>query len=126
MTSLPTSRGCDTVPVMGGGQPRHTGAPNHEPESRRAADRAVDGDGLSLQVKHDTPPTFLVHASDDTAVPVEHSLLLYQALRRKHIPAELHVPQSVGHGFGLAVSNPQVAQWTILKLWLQGLNKARQ
>lgn len=87
----------------------------------------VDFYSNELQVKHDTPPTFLVHASDDTAVPVEHSLLLYQALRRKHIPVELHVPQSGGHGFGLAVSNPQVAQWTtILKLWLQGLNKARQ
>ena len=37
-----------------------------------------------------------------------------------------HVPQSGGHGFGLAVSNPQLAQWTtILRLWLQGLNTPR-
>jgi acetyl esterase/lipase len=75
-----------------------------------------------LQVKDDTPPTFLVHANDDTGVPVENSLLMYEALRKKHIPAELHVLLVGGHGFGLGVNKPQVGQWTeSLRLWLQGL-----
>lgn len=75
-----------------------------------------------LQVKDDTPPSFLVHANDDTGVPVENSLLMYEALRKKRIRAELHVLLVGGHGFGLGVNNRQVGQWTeSLRLWLQGL-----
>lgn len=54
-----------------------------------------------LQVTQQTPPTFLVHATDDDAVPVANSLVFYQALVKNHIPAELHVYQQGGHGFGL-------------------------
>ncbi|MFC6999015.1 alpha/beta hydrolase [Rufibacter roseus] len=54
-----------------------------------------------LQVTPDTPPTFLVHATDDKSVPVQNSLLFYQALLQHKIPAELHVYQNGGHGFGL-------------------------
>ncbi|BCS31684.1 xylanase [Luteitalea sp. TBR-22] len=75
-----------------------------------------------LQVTSETPPTFLVHASDDTAVPVDNSLLMYKALRRARVPAELHVLSEGGHGFGLALDNAHVASWTTsLKLWLQAL-----
>jgi acetyl esterase/lipase len=49
----------------------------------------------------DTPPTFLMHAADDTSVPVENSLDLFAALRSAHVPAELHVFERGGHGFGL-------------------------
>jgi acetyl esterase/lipase len=80
-----------------------------------------------LHVKDDTPPAFLVHANDDTGVPVENSLLMYQALRKKHIPAELHVPLVGGHGFGLGVNNREVGQWTeSLRLWMQALNKPKR
>lgn len=34
-----------------------------------------------LQVSKQTPPTILFHATDDKAVPVENSLLFYQALK---------------------------------------------
>jgi dipeptidyl aminopeptidase/acylaminoacyl peptidase len=34
-----------------------------------------------LQVTKETPPTFIVHATDDTGVPVENSLSFYQALK---------------------------------------------
>lgn len=77
-----------------------------------------------LQVKEDTPPTFLVHADDDTGVPAENSLLMYAALREKKIPAELHILSEGGHGFGLASNNPHIASWTeSLKLWLAYINK---
>lgn len=80
-----------------------------------------------LQVRDDGPPTFLVHANDDTGVPIENTILMYQALRRKHIPAELHVLSEGGHGFGLGLSNRHVGQWTeSLRLWLQSLNAARK
>ncbi len=54
-----------------------------------------------LHVTPQTPPTFLVHASDDKAVPVENSLVFYQALLQNNVPAEMHVYQNGGHGFGM-------------------------
>ncbi|AKQ44988.1 hypothetical protein TH63_04055 [Rufibacter radiotolerans] len=54
-----------------------------------------------LQVTAQTPPAFLVHASDDRAVPAQNSILFYQALLKNKVPAELHLYQRGGHGFGL-------------------------
>ena len=54
-----------------------------------------------LQVTDQTPPTFLVHASDDKTVPVENSIRFYQALIKNKVNAELHIYQNGGHGFGL-------------------------
>ncbi|HZJ21361.1 MAG TPA: prolyl oligopeptidase family serine peptidase [Pricia sp.] len=62
------------------------------------------------QVNAETPPTFLVHATDDTAVPVENSLEYYQALKKHNVPAEMHIYESGGHGFGLGVSGTN-ANW---------------
>lgn len=63
-----------------------------------------------LRVTAQTPPTFLVHASDDEAVPVQNSLLFYQALRQNNVPAEMHIYQKGGHGFGLNNKTTQ-DQW---------------
>jgi len=72
-----------------------------------------------LQVRNDTPPTFLVHANNDDAVPVENSLLMYKALLKKKISAELHILSEGRHGFGLSINNEHVASWAnSLKLWL--------
>jgi acetyl esterase/lipase len=54
-----------------------------------------------LQITKDTPPTFLVHASDDDAVKVENSLVFYQHLVKNKVPAELHIYEKGRHGFGL-------------------------
>jgi len=61
------------------------------------------------QVSAQTPPTFLVHASDDEVVKSENSIVFYQALLRNKIPAELHIYQKGGHGFGL--NNPTTADY---------------
>ncbi|WP_162056412.1 alpha/beta hydrolase [Pontibacter pamirensis] len=53
------------------------------------------------KVTAQTPPTFLVHASDDKAVPVKNSIVFYEALLQHEVPAELHIYQNGGHGFGL-------------------------
>jgi acetyl esterase/lipase len=76
-----------------------------------------------LQVKDDSPPAFFVHADNDTAVPVENTLLMYEALRAKKISAELHILTEGEHGFGMGVGNPHLASWTrSLKLWLEWLD----
>ncbi|MBL7856759.1 MAG: alpha/beta hydrolase [Cyclobacteriaceae bacterium] len=61
----------------------------------------IDFYSNELQVTAQTPPTFLVHASDDDAVKSENSILFYQALVKYHVPAELHIYQKGGHGFGM-------------------------
>jgi acetyl esterase/lipase len=48
-----------------------------------------------------TPPTMLIHSADDKGVPVDNSLRYFAALRAASIPAELHVFDTGGHGFGL-------------------------
>ena len=58
-----------------------------------------------------TPPTFMVHAGDDKAVPPENSVIFYLALRRAGVPCELHIYERGGHGFGLAPDDPILASW---------------
>jgi acetyl esterase/lipase len=68
-----------------------------------------------LQVTPETPPTFLWHTVEDTAVPVENSLLFAQALRKNRVPFDLHVYERGRHGIGLANGHA----WTKdLAFWL--------
>lgn len=77
-----------------------------------------------LQVTNQTPPTFLVHASDDKGVPVENSLSFYQALIKNNVPAEMHIYPYGGHGFGLAVGKGYLATWPERCMdWLRFINK---
>jgi acetyl esterase/lipase len=72
------------------------------------------------QVTKQTPPTFLFHTSDDDVVPVQNSLLFYEALRRAEIPAEMHIYEHGEHGVGLARNNPELASWPdFLADWLK-------
>jgi acetyl esterase/lipase len=57
------------------------------------------------QVTAQTPPTFIVHAADDSRILVEHSLLFHEALLKAKVKTELHIFQEGGHGFGL--DNPK-------------------
>lgn len=60
-------------------------------------------------VPADAPPTFIAAAADDKVVPVENSVLMWQALRAKKIPVEMHLQEVGGHGFGLKGPDGQVA-----------------
>jgi acetyl esterase/lipase len=58
-----------------------------------------------------SPPMFLVHSSDD-GVPAENSVMLYLALKRAGVPAELHLYAGGGHGYGLNRSKyAPAAEW---------------
>jgi len=73
------------------------------------------------QVTAQTPPTFLVLADDDRSVSPENGVGFFLALLRAGVPAELHVYQSGGHGFGLAPYTPALSTWTRrLADWLRG------
>ena len=82
------------------------------------------GGSNELQVTKQTPPTFLLHASDDGAVPVANSLVFYEALIRNNVPAEMHIYPTGGHGFGLGLEQKHLSTWSVRLIeWLQDLNK---
>ncbi|MDP4184300.1 MAG: alpha/beta hydrolase [Bacteroidota bacterium] len=67
-----------------------------------------------MQVNRDTPPVWLTHTCDDTVVPVENSIRLYQQLVQYHIPAEMHLFPQGNHGFVLNLPTDE---------WMQPLFK---
>lgn len=75
------------------------------------------------QVSGNTPPTFLLHATDDDAVPVENSLMFYKALKEKGHQPEMHIYPEGGHGFALAIGHDHLEGWTErLHDWLETLD----
>ncbi|MAT72066.1 MAG: hypothetical protein CMJ58_21380 [Planctomycetaceae bacterium] len=73
------------------------------------------------QVTAETPPTFLVHATDDGGVPVSNATLFYTALVKHGVPAELHIFQAGGHGFGMYRGDRPADRWPdLLEPWLRG------
>ena len=77
------------------------------------------------QVTAETPHAFLVHATDDKAVPVENSLEYYSALKRHEVPVEMHIYERGGHGFGLGVSGTNtdwpksLHKWFLINNYIQ-------
>ena len=59
-----------------------------------------------LQVTPNTPPCFLWTTFEDTTVPMENTMLFAEALRKNHVPFDLHVYQKGGHGMGLRDKPP--------------------
>jgi len=59
-----------------------------------------------------TPPAFLVSAADDAGPTAAH-LALFTALRAAGVPAELHVYERGGHGFGFLGRSPEFLTWPV-------------
>jgi len=73
------------------------------------------------QVTPETPPTFLVHANDDKGVPPENSIYFYLALRKAKVPAEMHIYEEGGHGFGLGKKPSAASSWPVRCAdWMRG------
>jgi acetyl esterase/lipase len=73
-----------------------------------------------LQITKDTPPAFLAHSSDDDAVPVKNSIAYYENLVKNKVPAEMHIFQKGGHGYGLATGKPTHSAWPELCIkWMK-------
>jgi acetyl esterase/lipase len=90
----------------------------------------VDTDVLApyIRIPAKTPPIFLVHAGDDPESGPEHSVMMYLALKRARVPAELHVYPVGGHGFGVRKSDKPISTWTercVAWLQNQGVLKLR-
>ena len=76
------------------------------------------------QTKKDTPPTILIHSADDTSVPVQNSIVYFQALMEKDIPAEMHIYPYGGHGYSLALGRGHLSTWPDRVIdWIFSLEK---
>lgn len=62
----------------------------------------IDKYSSELQVTEKTPPTYITQAGDDRLVDVDNSIVFYESLRHKSVPAEMHLYPRGGHGFVLA------------------------
>lgn len=79
---------------------------------------AVKDFSNELQVTKDTPPTFIVLANDDNGVNPENSIKYYEALLKNHVPAELHIYQNGGHGFGTRILEKNDNWMDVLRIWM--------
>jgi acetyl esterase/lipase len=76
--------------------------------------KAKDKDELAsgLHIPTNAPPFFLVHGGEDIISPPEGSVLMYLALKRANIPAELHIYAGTTHDFGVRKTADPYSMWT--------------
>jgi acetyl esterase/lipase len=71
-----------------------------------------------LQVTKKTPPTFLVHAENDSTVKVQNMLLFATALQKNKVPFDFHLYEKGGHGFGLINPASDIKWIDIVQDWM--------
>jgi acetyl esterase/lipase len=85
---------------------------------------------LERQVTSKTPPTLLIHTQEDQAVPVENSILFYQALTREKVPTEMYLFEQGAHGMGMRDGIGTASAWPKrAEEWLKArglLDRAKQ
>ncbi len=74
-----------------------------------------------LQVRTNTPPTYLTHAADDKLVDVDNSIRYFETLRHQKVPVEMHIYPKGDHGF--IFRHPgwmePLFEWMKLNNWLK-------
>ncbi|MFP6766277.1 MAG: alpha/beta hydrolase [Planctomycetaceae bacterium] len=77
----------------------------------RVYDPATDALLPEIRMTEKTPPAFLVHTHDDASSSLG-SVLIYAGLKRHGVPAELHIYQNGGHGYGMrSVPESDIGTW---------------
>ena len=79
---------------------------------------ALETHSTERAVTDATPPAFVIHAADDTAVRVGNSVAYFEALHARKISAQLMVYPRGGHGFGLNNATTRDAWIERVKLWM--------
>lgn len=93
------------------------------------SDELLDAVSPARHVTDQMPPTYLWATSQDTLVPVQHTLRMAHALADQGIPFEVHIFEEGPHGLGLATQAtaaaksqlyPDAAKWAELAgFWLE-------
>ena len=105
-------------PVISFGPMAHVGS-RENLIGKTLSQNLIDLYSNEKQVTANTPPTLLVHAGDDTTVPVQNSLMFYNALLAVKVKAEMHIFEAGGHGFGLNNSKSKDKWIDWAKNWLE-------
>lgn len=66
---------------------------------------------IGTQMPEKSTPLFVGVASDDQLGFVPHSIALYEKWQAAQFPAELHIYEKGGHGFGMAVQQTSSDHW---------------
>ena len=88
----------------------------------------VGGDGgrgvrTDVTIDGSTPPMFIAQAANDPASLPQSAPALYLALLEAKVPAEIHIYENGGHGFGMRPRDnaPGTSDWPNRALdWLHG------
>jgi acetyl esterase/lipase len=72
-----------------------------------------------FQVTPQTPPSFLVHAKDDSTVDVRNTLEFAAALKENHVPATVFLYEKGGHGFGMNNKTSKTRWMDICIQWMK-------
>lgn len=92
-------------PVITMGEFAHQGSKNLI-LGKNPSPELVQETSSELHVTANTPPCFIWCTSEDKTVPPENTLMFAAALRKNHVPFDLHIYQKGGHGLALADKPP--------------------
>jgi acetyl esterase/lipase len=96
--------------------------PSQKPVEPKEKQELYDEYPVDVMVRADTPKTFIVQGFDDKKVDVENSVRFFLALKRKGIPADLHIFQEGVHGFAIRNAKGPVKIWTKLcEEWMDAI-----
>ena len=104
-------------PVITFGEMAHKGSKNNLLGLTPTQDK-IDLYSNEKQVTANTPITLIVQAEDDMTVPVQNSLLFYEALLKVKVSAEMHLYPAGGHGFGLNNTKSKERWFDWCKGWM--------
>jgi acetyl esterase/lipase len=94
--------------------------PAQKPVEPKEKQELYDEYPADVMVRADTPKTFIVQGFDDKKVDVENSVRFFLALKKKGIPADLHIFQEGVHGFAIRNAKGPVSMWTKLcEAWME-------
>jgi len=78
------------------------------------------GKEIREKMKAEMAPCFIAIAANDDKVPPAEPLKFFEALRKVNVPAELHIFQSGGHGFGVGRTDNTTNTWMeVFGVWLK-------
>lgn len=64
-----------------------------------------------IKIDENSPPAFIVHTHDDGSTSVG-AALIYIGLKKNNVPAELHIYENGGHGYGTrSKENSNIGTW---------------
>ena len=117
-TSVRPSFAILIYPVVTMGAETHQGSKNNL-IGKDASAELVKLYSNEMQVSPNTPMTYLVHANDDKAVPVNNSLHFIQALNKNGVKNGAFIYQNGGHGFGLNNKTSKDPWFDRLMFWME-------